>query len=260
MSPGSVFVPTGFDVSGLDEDQLRSDIADFINRYVELPENMVEIAVNYVLLSWVFDKFDELPYLAFRSAHAGRGKSRALEIVGSLCYRPIVYGGGSTAAATIRLLNLFGGTLIADEFDQRNNSDLAAELTKIINQGFQENRPLLRCEGDKNTPKPCHVYGPKAFALRKGFADDASETRRISIRMTQRSRDDIPLSLPRVPSLTLKPLPCVIAYWRGDLPTMDASKVIPSLRTPDSNIERTKSAFRCSRLQNRMVANGLSKR
>lgn len=98
---------------------LRSKIKSFVNRYVELPDGVDELCVEYVMLSWLHDLFDELPYLAFRTADYGRGKSRALETIGSLCYRLMFCGGGSTAAATLRLLDIFRGTLLADEFDQQ---------------------------------------------------------------------------------------------------------------------------------------------
>lgn len=195
--PGSVYLPTEADLSGEDEDHLRETLRRFIDRYVELPGNAAVIAVEYVLLTWLHDAFDELPYLAFRTADVGRGKSRALETVGALCYRPLFAGGGSSAAATLRLIDIFGGTLVADEFDQRRDTELAAELTRILNQGFQRNRPLVKCDGEHNAPRPFRCFGPKVFALRQRLADDATETRTLSVMMTQRTRSDIPISLPR---------------------------------------------------------------
>lgn len=194
---GTIFLPTEHEPFGENESRLRRDVRQFVDRYVELPDDAAAIAVEYILLTWVHDRFDELPYLAFRTSDAGRGKSRALETVGTLCYRPMFAGGGSSAAATLRLLDVFGGTLVADEFDQNSNTELAADLTRIINQGFQRNRPLVKCDGENNAPRPFNCFGPKLFALRKGFSDDAAETRVISITMRQRTRKDIPLSLPR---------------------------------------------------------------
>ncbi|MEE9296467.1 MAG: hypothetical protein V3W34_16105 [Phycisphaerae bacterium] len=195
--PGSVLVPTDCNPAGEDEKQLRREIEAFINRYVELPGDALYVVLDYVLLTWVYDSFDELPYVAFRTADAGRGKSRAIETVGAICDRPMFVGGGSSSAATLRLLDIFSGTLVADEFDLKRDTELASALTQILNQGFQANRPLVKCDGEANQPKPFRCYGPKLFALRRGFADDATETRTISIRMTQRTRADIPLSLPR---------------------------------------------------------------
>jgi len=195
--PGTVFVPTACDETGIDEDRLRQDIAAFVNRYVELPPGASELCTNYILLSWIQDSFAEVPYLAFRTADCGRGKSRALGTVGSLCYRPILAGGGSTAAGVLRLLDGFGGTLCADEMDGRADSELTSELVKILNQGFEWGRPIVRCSGTDNTPKTFKVFGTKVLAFRQGLADDAAESRCISIYMPQRTRRDVPFNLPR---------------------------------------------------------------
>lgn len=198
--PGTVFVPTKYDERGLDEADLRESVQGFIHRYVELPDDGEALAVEYVLLTWVHDGFDELPYLAFRTADFGRGKSRGLETVGSICYRPILCGGGSTAAALLRLVDAFGGSLLCDEFDARD-TDLASAVAKLINQGFQKNRPIVKCDGDDSTPRPFRCFGPKLFALRKGLFDDASESRTLSIYMRQRTRrkghSAVPINLPR---------------------------------------------------------------
>ena len=197
---GAVLVPTEPDFGRgdeIDDEVLRQDVRAFVNRYVELPNGMDFVAVEYALFSWVFDSFDELPYLSFRTVDCGRGKSRALETVGAVCYRPLIVGGGSSSAAILRMLDRLGGTLVCDEFDHASDTELAANLTKILNQGFQRRRPLIKCVGEDNTPTPFKCYGPKIFALRQGLGDDATESRIISIRMHQRTRGDIPLTLPR---------------------------------------------------------------
>lgn len=100
-------------------------------------------------------------------------------------------------AATLRLCDVFGGILVADEFCQRANSELAQEIARILNQGFQRNRPLIKCTGDDNQPTAFSCFGPKLFALRTSLGDNATETRTIFIQMKQRTRKDIPISLPR---------------------------------------------------------------
>lgn len=194
--PGTVFVPSEYDESGIDETRLRHDLEHFVRSYVEFSDDTTKLAIEYILMSWIYDGFDELAYLVFKTADAGRGKSRALDSVGTVCYRPIFCGGGSSSAATLRLLDTIGGTLVADEFDQKD-TELASELNKILCQGFQRGRPLVRCDGENNAPRAFNVYGPKLFACRKGFSDDAVESRCVVVRMKQRTRRDIPISLPR---------------------------------------------------------------
>jgi hypothetical protein len=195
---GAILVPTECNVEHADEATLRHDIEVFVSRYVELPFDSLCVAISYIMLTWTHDSFDELPYLAFRTTDYGRGKSRALDCIGSICHRPMFVGGGSSSAATLRLLDMFGGTLVADEFDHAHNTELASDLNRVLNQGFQRGRPLIKCDGERNEPRAFNCFGPKIFALRKGLGDDATESRTISIRMQRRTRRDIPLNLPRL--------------------------------------------------------------
>jgi hypothetical protein len=66
----------------------------------------------------VYDAFNEFPYLRFRGDY-GTGKSRALIVVGSLCYKAYFASGASTVAPIFHTLDLFRGTLILDEADFR---------------------------------------------------------------------------------------------------------------------------------------------
>ncbi|MFY9622885.1 MAG: hypothetical protein WAJ91_00685, partial [Rhodoplanes sp.] len=68
------------------EAQLVADIRAFIHRYVDLDESFENVATHYVLLSWLYDAFNELPYLRLRGDY-GSGKTRALLTIGSLCYK-----------------------------------------------------------------------------------------------------------------------------------------------------------------------------
>src|SRR2546425_1041902 len=113
--------------------QLIAEIDEYMYRYVDLSENFRKVAAYYVLLSWVYDGFNELPYLRLRGDF-GSGKSRALTVIGSLCYKAFFASGASTVSPIFHLLDAFGGTLVVDEADFRF-SDEKAELVKILNNG-----------------------------------------------------------------------------------------------------------------------------
>jgi len=70
------------------EQKLVEEIHGFIHRYVDVSPLFEQIASYYVLFSWVYDAFNELPYLRLRG-DAGSGKTSFLLTVGSLCYKPI---------------------------------------------------------------------------------------------------------------------------------------------------------------------------
>lgn len=178
--------------------ELVAEIREFIHRYVDLSPLYEEIAAYYVLLTWVYDRFNELPYLRVRGDF-GSGKSRFLLTVGSLCYKPIFASGASTVSPLFRLLDIFRGTLIIDESDFRI-SDEKAEVVKILNNGNGLGFPVLRSEANGRgefNPRAYHVFGPKLVATRGFFTDRALESRCLTEELGQRKlRDDIPISLP----------------------------------------------------------------
>jgi len=192
-----VLLPSGPEEYGSDS-ELLSEIKGFIHRYVDVSPLFEEIASYYVLLSWIYDAFNELPYLRVRGDY-GSGKTRFLLTVGSLCYKPIFASGASTVSPLFRILDAFRGTLIIDEGDFRL-SDEKAEVVKILNNGNARGFPVLRSEvsGRKEfDPRAYTVFGPKLVASRGFFEDRALESRFLTEEMGQgRLREDVPINLP----------------------------------------------------------------
>ncbi|MDA2928030.1 hypothetical protein MYX78_12515, partial [Acidobacteria bacterium AH-259-G07] len=181
------------------EESLVSEIQAFIHRYVDVSPLFEKIAAYYVLFTWIYDGFNELPYLRLRGDF-GSGKTRFLLTVGSLCYKPIFASGASSVSPLFRILDIFRGTLIIDEGDFRV-SDERADVTKIFNNGNVKGFPVLRSElvGKEFNPRAYHVFGPKIVATRGFFEDRALESRFLVEEMGQyRLRDDIPINLPSV--------------------------------------------------------------
>ncbi|MDA2925805.1 hypothetical protein MYX78_01000 [Acidobacteria bacterium AH-259-G07] len=179
------------------EESLVNEIQAFIHRYVDVSPLFEKIAAYYVLFTWIYDGFNELPYLKLRGDF-GSGKTRFLLTVGSLCYKPIFASGASSVSPLFRILDIFRGTLIIDEADFRL-SDERAEIVKILNSGNVKGFPVLRSEvvGKEFNPRAYHVFGPKIVATRGFFEDRALESRFLAEQMGQyRLRDDIPINLP----------------------------------------------------------------
>jgi hypothetical protein len=192
-----VLLPSGPEEYGT-EAALVSDIRSFIHRYVDLSGLFEEVSSYYVLLTWLFDRFNELPYLRVQGDY-GSGKSRFLLTVGSLCYKPIFASGASTVSPIFRILDAFRGTLVIDEADFRA-SDEKAEVVKILNNGNARGFPVLRSEVSQSreiNPQAFAVFGPKLVATRGPFQDRALESRCLTEEMGGGPlRHDIPLNLP----------------------------------------------------------------
>ena len=179
------------------ERELVAAIRAFIHRYVDVSPLFEQIASYYVLFSWVYDAFNELPYLRLRG-DMGTGKTRFLLIAGSLCYKPIFASGASTVSPLFRILDEMRGTLIVDEGDFRF-SDEKAEIVKILNNGNARGFPVLRSEssnGKEFSPRAYHVFGPKLVSTRGFFQDRALESRCLTEETGGRKlREDIPINL-----------------------------------------------------------------
>lgn len=178
--------------------QLIEEIDSYLYRYVDLSDAFRRMAGYYILLSWVYDAFNELPYLRLRGEY-GTGKTRALIVIGSLCHKAFIASGASTVSPIFHILDRFRGTLILDEADFRF-SDEKAELSKILNNGNVRGIPVLRTmltPKKEFDPRAFNVYGPKIVAMRRTFDDTALESRFITEDMGERPlRPDIPINLP----------------------------------------------------------------
>lgn len=190
---GAVRLPSGI-TEYSDTLTLLKEVESHIYRYLDVSDSFRKFASYYVLLSWLYDRFNTLPYLRF-IGDTGCGKSRALDVCGGLCYKATSASGCITPAPIYRMLKRWAGTIILDEADLRN-SDEYHEVTKILNCGFERNRPVIRAV--KDNPENLQIlptYGPKVFATRRRFKDTALEARCLTEIMQETAREDIPATL-----------------------------------------------------------------
>ena len=170
----------------------------YLRRYVDVCDAFRTLASYYILLTWVYDAFNELPYLRLRGDY-GSGKTRALFVIGSLCHKAFFASGASTISPIFHTLDTFRGTLIFDEADFRF-SDEKAELVKIFNNGNVRGFPVLRTAVTPKKefePRAFNVFGPKIVAMRRSYEDEALESRFFTEEMGRKTlRKDIPISLP----------------------------------------------------------------
>ncbi|AII59434.1 hypothetical protein X793_03535 [Dehalococcoides mccartyi CG4] len=175
---------------------LFKEIRRFIHRYLELPEDFEEITSLYVLLTWVYEFAPSIPYLRV-IGDWGTGKTRFLQVAGSICFRPIFASGATTPAPIFRILEQFRGTLVFDEADFKDSAAWS-EMVKLLNNGYRPGMPVLRAdkENGKWYPRSYQVFGPKLISTRFNFKDEALESRCLTSEMLPLTRDDIPRVLP----------------------------------------------------------------
>jgi len=174
---------------------LIAEIKEFSYKYVDIPDDFRTFSAYYILLTWVYDRGNTIPYLRFMG-DTGCGKSRALDVFAQLCYNYIPVNGAANSAPIYRIIEKWRGTLGFEEGDFKR-SDETNELIKVINCGWERGRPIIRCK--KNKPDMINFfdpYCPKVFATRKPFEDAATEGRCLTNIMQETTHHNIPSLLP----------------------------------------------------------------
>ena len=181
VNKGVVLLPSS-PVEYENEEKLIEEIKKFIHKHLDISPTYEQIASYYVLFTWIFDRFFEVPYLR-AIGDFGSGKSRFLQTIGSICYRPIFTGGATTTAPIFRILEEIKGTLILDEADMRF-SDMTTDVVKILNMGYQKGGAVLRTHGKEfDEIRAYDVFSPKIIATRETFSDKALESRFLTEEM-----------------------------------------------------------------------------
>jgi len=128
----------------------------------------------YIFMTWFFNLFDSIPYIKF-TGDFGTGKSTALKVLGSMCYRSVNMAGAVTAAPIFRMIKKVKGTFLIDEADFRK-SDFSNDIIKILNCGYQKGFSVVRI-GSSREPETFDVFCPKIIGTRSQFDDTALESR-----------------------------------------------------------------------------------
>jgi len=199
ITKGVVRLPSELPSEPPDIRELIQEIRAFIHRYLDIDPFYERLASFYVLFTWMYDAFRVVPYLRALGDY-GTGKSRFIETIGNLCYRPIFTFGATTLSPIFRLLDKYRGTLVLDEADFQK-SDESAYIIKLLNAGNRAGGILMRTKdlgrGQGYVVDVFSIYGPKIIATRRKFADRALESRCLTKEMGGSTvRPDIPVVLP----------------------------------------------------------------
>lgn len=174
------------------EAALDNEIEKYLLRHIDLPDTERKLVVQYVKLTYLTDKLEELPYLR-AVGHRGNGKSRFIHAVGMICHRP-TFLVSITAASLFRLMNAYHPTLIIDEANLEADSEDTQAIMQVLNAGYQRIAKIPRVEGGNGTIRQIEYFDPfgaKILASLKIFDSAAFESRCIRILMQKTKRNDI---------------------------------------------------------------------
>lgn len=171
---------------------LVGEVEGYIHEWVDTSRENEQILALYALMTWLYEKCPAVPIINFRGA-AGTGKSRFLEVMHQLCFRAMKASGALTSAAIFRTADLWKGTLCINEGDLGYGAETSA-MVKLLNQRYEPNCPVWRSNIDTLEPQCFACFGPTIITTRAIFADDALESRCITIATRENTRD-VPYNL-----------------------------------------------------------------
>jgi hypothetical protein len=177
-------------------DVVLAEALGFVQRFVSFPNSHAAVATAlWAAHTHLLDHFDSTPRLSFLSPEPGSGKTRALEVLGSLVPNPM-HAVNATPAALFRSVSDLEQqpTILYDEIDtvfgpktKENNEEVRA----FLNAGHRRSGEAFRCVGmgTNQTVKKFPTFAAVALA---GLNDlpDTIGTRSVIIRMRRRKRSE----------------------------------------------------------------------
>jgi putative DNA primase/helicase len=143
-------------------EELLSDIAATIARFIVCKPETTHAAALWVAMSWLIDTVETAALAVITAPEKRCGKSQLLTVLGKLSRRPMV-ASNISPAALFRVIDAWQPTLMIDEADafMRDNE----ELRGIINSGHKRDSAyVVRTVGEDFTPKQFSTWGAKAIA------------------------------------------------------------------------------------------------
>lgn len=145
---------------------------------------MYKMAAFYSLFTWVYDAFNELPFLRARG-DKDTGKSAIMLRTGYLCYRLIRSTGISSTASLKYMASIYKGTIFLDEMDVSDQFDERIVMLNVSAMKEQANiinmTPVKTADGlTVFEPTVHNVYGPKLITMYGKFSDPATESRCVT--------------------------------------------------------------------------------
>lgn len=162
----------------LDGADLLDEVHAALTKYVIFPSEAAAIAVAlWVVATHGLPAWQHATRLAIRSPQKRCGKSRLLDIITALSFKPMLSSDASTAV----IYRSIGDredqtpTLLIDEadalFGTKTKAEQNEDLRGLLNSGFQRDRSVWRCVGPLSEPREFKTFSMAALAAIKDLPD-----------------------------------------------------------------------------------------
>lgn len=175
--------------TSIETNQVFEKLTSLFQRFVYFEDNdFCTLSVIYVLLTHLYDIFDEIPYIQVSGLKAS-GKTRLGDVFDGLCFNPFNSSEISEASLYRAISQECAGvTMIIDEADALSGSTRRDILLRILRSGYRRNGNVTRC-GLNRTVDRFSTFCPKIVINEKGIDDSALASRTIPILMVKARTD-----------------------------------------------------------------------
>jgi hypothetical protein len=194
---GAILLPSDVEEYG-DGAALFDGLVAWAEKWVDIERQYLELAVAAVLVGWLWEKAPVLPIVNPRGG-SETGKSRLGTVLWTISYRGMRCDGNLSLPSLFRNAERWNGTLYLNEGDlkpSRVEDSESNHLLKFLNARYEQRSFVWRVNKETHEPEAFRAFGPTIVTSRKGFPDDALESRCWVIPMRTTRRDDVPLNLP----------------------------------------------------------------
>jgi hypothetical protein len=128
-----------------DAPALLHELAERFSRYLVLPLGAADVMSLFTTHTYVVNAFIQSPRLNLSSDHGGCGKTTAIDVLASLCQRPLQTESMS-GAVLYRVVEQIQPTLLLDELDAWLPGN--EEFRGLLNADHKRDAVVFRCEGE----------------------------------------------------------------------------------------------------------------
>jgi hypothetical protein len=163
--------------------EMFKNMSELFRRFIYFEDSLLyTLSIIYVLLTYLYDIFDEIPYLLISGLKAS-GNSRLGDLFAGLGYTSFNSSEISEAALYREIENRHcNTTMIIDEADDLQGSTRRSILLRVLRSGYRRNGNVTRSRSNGSVVRFA-TFCPKIMINEKGIQDSALESRTIPIHM-----------------------------------------------------------------------------
>ncbi|MDO5030419.1 MAG: DUF3631 domain-containing protein [Corynebacterium sp.] len=201
------------------------NLADWFAKYMVFPnKHVAPMLALWTAHTYLAEQFYTTPRLVASSPAPQSGKTRLIELLELVAYRPCM-SANMTPAALFRMISSQSGeggtppTVILDEVDTifgAQATSSSEELRGLLNAGYKRGARVYRCtgEGSNMSVAPFECYAPVALAGIAGNLPDTIATRSIIVNLKRRRKGEkIASYRERTAMSEIKDTKTAIAEW-----------------------------------------------